>query len=641
MLKRPTTAIKWVIGLSVPLGLLSFLPVASWAYAELSDYRFMVTTWLSGLQHGLQPDNLLLAGLAGGASAIGIPAFVAFALLPPKPLHGAARLARTGEIRRARLYQAGGQSILLGRHRGRLLAFNGDLHPFLAAATGTGKGVGFVVPNLLHWQGSAIVLDIKGENYSLTSGYRGRVLSQRVFRFDPLHAEGRTHGFNVLDYVRDGDLRVTDVQTIAAILVHNESQDPYWDNVARDLLIGLMLLVLEAGPEMDWPVTIGQVHRLLRSEEESGEYLKALVEDLERREIKLSSLCKRYILSFCNEPEKPRGSIKSSLATKLTLWANPLIDRATSRSDFDLCRFRREPQSLYIAIAPDDLQRLTPLVRLLIEFFLASNTKAGETPADDPALKVPVLMLLDEFLSLGRVDKLVHALSYVRGWGIRIATVIQSEAQLQAVYGRELAEAFIDNHRARVYYRPPVHRRDLAEAISKIVGQRTVNQTSYSHGDGKRSKQVSKTGQSILDADEIANLRDDETIVLVEGLRPLIGQKLRYYRDKTFKQRQLSALPLPAPLKIASQEPPQVSIQRDGEGGLDANAAAEQGAINSIEQAEPEALTSAREIRTAIDAIPVPRGQPSPEELEQMAAALAEITHIATPEALAAFAEAT
>ncbi len=107
VLKRPTTAIKWVIALSIPLGLASFLPAASWVYAELCDYKFMVLVWLSGLQHGLQPDNLLLAGLAGGASAIGIPAFVAFALLPPKPLHGSARLARPGEIAKAKLYKAG------------------------------------------------------------------------------------------------------------------------------------------------------------------------------------------------------------------------------------------------------------------------------------------------------------------------------------------------------------------------------------------------------------------------------------------------------------------------------------------------------------------------------------------------------
>lgn len=225
-----------------------------------------------------------------------------------------------------------------------------------------------------------------------------------------------------------------------------------------------------------------------------------------------------------------------------------------------------------------------------------------------------------------------------RGWGIRIATVIQSEAQLQAVYGRELAEAFIDNHRARVYYRPPVHRRDLAEAISKIVGQKTVNQASFSYGDGRRSKQVSKTGQAILDADEIANLNDDETIVLVEGVRPLVGKKLRYYRDKTFKRRQLQALPLPAPLDVELQDALRVTIRREGEAGEGAENTIEP--VDSAEQAQPNRYTSAGEVRTAIDEIPVPRGHPSPEELEQMAEALAEITYYADPEALAAFAEA-
>jgi type IV secretion system protein VirD4 len=290
--------------------------------------------------------------------------------------------------------------------------------------------------------------------------------------------------------------------------------------------------------------------------------------------------------------------------------------------------------SLYIAIAPDDLQRLAPLVRLLIEFFLSSNTKAGETPADDQGLRVPVLMLLDEFLSLGRVDKLVHALAYVRGWGIRIATVIQSEAQLQAVYGRELAEAFIDNHRARVYYRPPVHRRDLAEAISRIVGQKTVNQTSYSYAEGRRSRQVSKTGQSILDADEIANLSDDETIVLVEGVRPLVGRKLRYYRDRTFKHRRLEALPLPAPLVEVLPEAPMVTVRHG-----DPEDASAGGTVEPADAGSPR-YASAESLRAAIDEIPVPRGQPTPEEMQRMAEALAEITHYADPEALAAFAEA-
>ncbi|HSQ07177.1 MAG TPA: type IV secretion system protein VirD4, partial [Chromatiaceae bacterium] len=129
MLKRPSAAIKWVIALSVPLGLVAFLPAASWAYAELGRFEFTPWVWLAGLQHEVSPQNLLLAGLAGGAAALGIPGLVAWTLLPPKPLHGAARLARPGEIAGAQLYRAKAHSILLGRHRGRLLAFNGDLHP--------------------------------------------------------------------------------------------------------------------------------------------------------------------------------------------------------------------------------------------------------------------------------------------------------------------------------------------------------------------------------------------------------------------------------------------------------------------------------------------------------------------------------
>jgi type IV secretion system protein VirD4 len=215
--------------------------------------------------------------------------------------------------------------------------------------------------------------------------------------------------------------------------------------------------------------------------------------------------------------------------------------------------------------------------------------------------------------------------------------VIQSEAQLHAVYGRELAEAFIDNHRARVYYRPPAHRRDLAEQISKIVGQKTVKQLSFSYTDklfaGGRSRQVSKTGQVILDADEIANLRDHETIVLVEGVRPLVGQKLRWYRDRTFKRRGINALPLPAPLLTELPDAPTDMIRRDDE--------ACEAAGDTVEPATPAETPcsdSPEAVQQAMDAIEVPPGYPTEEELNQMAEALAEITHYADPEALAAFA---
>lgn len=622
MLKRVPASSKLVIAAAVLIGLVGIEPLAAYVYGQMAGYAFAPLLWVSALVYvGYENQAVLLSGAAGLAGGIFFPSFMAFALLPPKPLHGSARLARTGEISRAGMYKALPNSVLLGRHRGKLLGFNGDLHVFLAAATGTGKGVGFVVPNCLYWEGSLIVLDIKGENFTLTSGYRGRVLKQAIYRFDPLNEDRRTDAFNVLAYVRSGDLRVTDIQTIAAILCPPEGNDPYWSNAARDLLMGLLLLVVEAGPAMGWDVTIGKVHRLLLSEDETGAALEKVLADLEQAQVPVSELCRRYLLGFCHEPDKPRGSIKSTLATKLTLWANPLIDRATSRNDFDLRLFRREPTTLYLAIAPDDLGRIGQLVRLLIEFFLALNTKSGETPADDPNLKVPVLVLLDEFLSLGKMEKLVQALAYVRGWGIRIATVIQSEAQLQAQYGRELAEFFIDNHRARVIYRPPVHRRDLAKQLSELIGLTTVKQTGYSYGKGPRGRNVSQTGQALLDADEIANLKDWETIVLVEGLRAFIGEKLYYYRDKLFKKRCLPSLALPDAIEA------EASTVTAGDADLEC--LVERGS-------EEPSLETTAALRAALEAVGTPEGMPSEEVLDSLAQAFMGITQRATPEALAA-----
>jgi type IV secretion system protein VirD4 len=603
MRRRLTTSGRWAILAGGLAGLVALLPAASWLYAELAQVRYTPWVWIAGAVHHLKPDALYQSAIASLAVALATPAFIAWVMLPKKPLHGEARLARTSEAKRAGLYRTEGQSVVLGRHRGKLLLFNGDLHVFLAAATGTGKGVGFVVPNLLHWRGSVICIDIKGENYAITSGYRQGTLGQAVYRFDPLQEEGRTHRFNPLAYIGTGDRRINDVQTLAGILIPTQSRDPYWDDAARDLFIGLVLLVVEAGAAMTWPVSIGQVHRLVRTEGQTASDLKELLEDLEGKGVGVSETCRRYILSWCNEPEEPRGSIKSTLATKLSLWSSPLVDRATEENDFDLREFRKRGISLYISIAPDDLKKLAPLMRVLIETFLSLNTKAGETPDAKAELKVPVLLLLDEFLSLGPMVKVIDALAYVRGWGIKVATVIQSEAQLQALYGRELAESYIDNHRARIYYRPPTHRRDLAEGIARMIGQRTVKQTSYSFSQGRRSRQVSETGLQILTADEIANLADEEIIVLVDGIRPLLASKLRYFRDRLFAPRVVEAPPLPPVLAQPSEE--------------------------------ARAKDEARGIEQALAAIEIPQGIPSGEDLKRIAEETARIAAGASREALA------
>jgi type IV secretion system protein VirD4 len=187
---------------------------------------------------------------------------------------------------------------------------------------------------------------------------------------------------------------------------------------------------------------------------------------------------------------------------------------------------------------------------------------------------------------------------------------------------------YIDNHRARIYYRPPTHRRDLAEGIAKMIGQRTVKQTSYSFGQGRRSRQVSETGQQILSSDEIANLGDEEIIVLVDGIRPLLASKLRYFRDKLFAGRALASLPLPPTLQAAQQEE-----------GAEENA--EQAEVEGNKQGEGEAeqddggASEAQQIEQDIDAIEIPEGIPTPEDLKRIAGETAAIVHPASRGALA------
>lgn len=534
---RPGVGARFWYRLAILSGLLLWLPGASRVYALLGHFTFTPLLWVQGLYHQVQPDLLILSALLGMVLAALPLGLYALFTLRRSPLYGAARLASILDVRRAGLFKVTGRSILLGEFHHKLIAFGGDLHTFLAAPTGTGKGVGFVIPNLLNWTGSTITVDIKRENFKFTSGFRQTILKQRIFMFDPLG--DHTHCYNALAYVRDGDFRIDDLQTIAAILIPIEGTNPYWDRSAQDLFIGLALLVLEAHEALGWEPTLSQINEIVRHPVEPHEHFKQLIERATDRGVPISHATIQYIYGFCNEPEKPRGSILSSLKVKLSIFINPLVARATRRNDFDLTTFRVQPSSLYITTAPKDLEKLAPLFRLIFEQFVALNTRPGETPRDQSRLKVPVLLMLDEFLSLGSMESLVHALSYMRGWGITAATVIQSKSQLFAKYGPDQAGAFLDNHRASVIFRPPLAHTDEAKNIAEAIGHKTVNQKSRSQSfwGTNLTTNTSLAKKPVMHPDEIAHLPDHKLLAFVDGVRPVYGHKIRYYDHPVFKKR--------------------------------------------------------------------------------------------------------
>ena len=559
MALRPGALARVSYRLAIVSSVLLWLPAASMVYAHLGHFGFTPVLWVQGLYHEVQPDSLLLAALLGVILAAAPLGLYALFTQRRSPLYGAARLASLVDVRRGGLFKITGRSILLGEFHHKLIAFSGDLHTFLAAPTGTGKGVGFVIPNLLNWTGSTITVDIKRENFKVTSGYRQKILKQRVFIFDPLGE--RTHCYNPLGYVRDGDFRIDDLQTIATILIPVEGTNPYWDRSAQDLFVGLALLVLEAHTAMGWEPTLPQVNEIVRHPEEPHEHFKQLIQQARDQGVEVSRPTVQYIYGFCNEPEKPRGSILSSLKVKLSIFINPLVARACRRNDFDMSAFRATPTSLYLATAPKDLEKLAPLMRLIFEQFVALNTRPGETPRDRSRFKVPVLLLLDEFLSLGSMESLVHALSYMRGWGITAATVIQSKSQLFAKYGADQAGAFLDNHRASVMFRPPLGHTDEAQNIAQAIGHKTVNQKSRSRSFWGRhlTTNTSLAKKPVMHADEIAHMPDHKLLAFVDGIRPVYGQKIRYYDHPLFKKRILP----PATLDLNAEPPPPERLAED------------------------------------------------------------------------------
>lgn len=471
----------------------------------------------------------------------------AVAVTRRRPLHGAARWATAGELARAGLRAR--QGLLLGRSRGGFLISDGPEHVMLYAPTRTGKGVGVVIPNLLAWPGSVVVLDIKRENYAATAGYRAEC-GQRVLLFDPLAREGRTARFNPLGHIdRDDPVAVIDeLQRIAALLFPAHDQaDPFWSEAARTGFIGVGAYVAASAP---LPFTLGEIFRQLTE----GDARVALPKQIgaRRREGRpLSGPCVSALRDFCAASENTFASIRQSITTRMGLWLNPVVDAATSASDFDLRDLRRGRLSLYLGASPDNMLRIAPLYSLLFQLLIDLNSRSLPAPGEPQ-----VLVLLDEFARLGPAPMLAHAFSWVAGYGLRLLPVIQSPAQLRGLYGPDVTQEILSNCGLEIVFAP----KDLkvAQELSERLGYYTYQGRSLSRprglGAGRRSITQSEQRRALLLPQELMQLPATALIVLKAGLAPIRGRKIVYYRERAFLRR-LRPAPAPPPAIAPASAP--------------------------------------------------------------------------------------
>jgi type IV secretion system protein VirD4 len=489
-----------------------------------------------------------------GSSALALAAVLlgCGALLLPRrrPLHGDARFATRGEIRRAGLL--GKHGIILGRTGKQLLMLAGQQGVALAAPPRAGKGTGVVIPNALNWPGSFVCLDIKRENWTITAGYRQRC-GQACFLFDPFADDGRTARWNPFHYVsREPSRRVNDLQRIAEMLYPDPPNvDPFWTASARSLFLGIALYLFES-PSLT--KTIGEVLRqgMASDDEGFGHHWKRIIEGRQRGEYPLSPQCVRALYDVIDLAPVTGSSIRKTFTSRLDLWLNPILDAATSGNDFDLRDLRKKPMSIYVGVNPDDLHRLRPVLSLLFQQALGLQTR--ELPERNPALKHQVLMMLDEMTAPGRIPIIAESISYLPGYNVRVVMIIHTPAQLREVYGIYNAETMVKSLAARIVFAP----KDFNDAkeISDELGFTTVKVKTVSKGGTSpfeskrgrsRTQNVSEQRRALLLPQEVKELGSEEAIIFYEGCRPIRCQKVRYFSDRRFRARLLPPPAKPSP----------------------------------------------------------------------------------------------
>lgn len=447
--------------------------------------------------------------------------------------YGSARWARPRDIAGAGLFGADG--VVLGRYRRRYLRHDGPEHVLCFAPTRSGKGVGLVVPTLLTWPSSTVVHDIKGENWRLTAGWRGRF--GRVLRFDPTDAG--SDAYNPLLEVRRGDAEVRDVQNIADILVDPEGaleRRNHWEKTSHSLLVGAILHVLYAEPDK----TLAGVAALLSDPARPIEATLRRMMETPHRDGAPHPVVAQSVRELLNKSENERSGVLSTAMSFLGLYRDPVVAEVTCRSDWriaDLIGADR-PVSLYLVVPPSDISRTKPLIRLILNQVGRRLTEDLEGRAGGRRL----LLMLDEFPALGRLDFFESALAFMAGYGIKAFLIAQSLNQLEKSYGPN--HSILDNCHVRVAFATNDER--TAKRVSDALGAATELRAMKNYAGHRLAPWLGhlmvsrqETARPLLTPGEIMQLPADEELLLLSGRPPIRARKVRYFKDVRLRERVL------------------------------------------------------------------------------------------------------
>lgn len=557
--------------------------------------------------HDAYPQELMTSASVGAMVAAGglIATLVVQRLQASRPvgnqyMHGSARWAEEKDIRDAGLLPRERRSLwnrlqhqpapaAMACYVGgwidrqgvlRYLRHTGPEHILCYAPTRSGKGLSLVIPTLLAWVKSCLIVDLKSELWQMTAGWRKLFARNKVLKFEPAALEGGAH-WNPLDEVRLGtEHEVGDVQNVAQMIVDPDGKglETHWQKTSYALLQGVILHALYKHERGDGPrASLPVVDHLLADPERATAELWVEMTQYEHLDGHVHPVVGAAARDQLDRHEEEAGSVLSTLKSYLSLYRDPVVARNVADSHFRIkdLMHHDSPVSLYLVTEPVDKERLRPLMRLMLTMIIRvlADKLGFDNGHPAPKYKHKLLMMLDELPALRRLPVLEDALSWMAGYGIKAFLIAQDITQLRHKengYGPD--ETITSNCHVQCAF--PPNRVETAEYLSRCTGQTTVLKEAVTVS-GKRvafmesnvSRTVQEVARNLLTADEAMRMpgpvKDDndmiveagDMVVYVAGRPAIYGKQTLFFKDPAFLARSQVAPPTASDQIMAMNQP--------------------------------------------------------------------------------------
>lgn len=504
---------------------------------------------------------LLIAG--GGLIASCVVFIVVYQRLrsvrPVKDMHGTARFAKKAEIERSGLL--GGEGVFVGGfsdgRQTRYLRHDGVEPVMILAPPRSGKGVGIIVPTLVSWRESMIVNDLKGELWAMTAGWREQHGGNRCYRLDFSHPDSAK--FNILETIRVGsNHEIADAQLIAKMIVDPDGtgfngRDAHWRKTAFALISGVILYAIHLKARDHQSASLTDVARTLSP---ASQGFEEVLEDMQGCESLIADgEVARFIAARAREQAErngeERGSVLSTARSYFSLFDDPIVAANIQRCDFGLDDFLcgDNPISVYFSSSPGDAERLRPIYRLLLTVILRHITRDMTIEEGRSGLnnQHQLLLMLDEFASLKKLDILTETIAYLPGYGVKAVFVLQDLSQLRDTYGRE--ESISASCHIKVAFAP--NKVETAKWLSDMTG--TTTRIKRQNAKSSKAELIaqdsfSESSRPLMTADEILRLppakkngtdmtEAGDMLIFVSGMYPIYGKQVLYFKDTNMLAR--------------------------------------------------------------------------------------------------------